>query len=584
MESGQTSRPTSGSSVDDGQIMSDKPLPWEDAPYVDPKAATERAIAVAQAPAHVDPDNPAVKAYAQKAFNDEMALVRSPPAGYNDQLFKSAANLYELVAAGALDEYRVETALRDAMRDNGYERDKGENAVINTIKSARRKGFDNPRDLSRVGTKKRTNGHVIDDAPVQTIEFTSIFTLEQGFWTARESLQNIYLGALAMMCSPWAVLANCVARALATVRPNATLPALTGGPGSLNWFAAVAASSGGGKSAATDAAEQLVTDYVRKRNLGSGEGLVDSYIKPANKELGEPAGLYESVMFYADEVDSFAALLRRPGSTLGPTLREAFMGRMLGFSYRTSSDLHLERHTYRLTLVINVQPGRAGALLDDKQGGTLQRFMWFPGKDTRVSAQKPPMPAPLDIASQSCWLYPRELKIPYEARALIDDKRERDNQSEFDNVEGHELFIREKFAFGLAVLDGRDEMTSEDWRLAGIAMRVSDRTREWVEYRLRESAEEEAAEQGRVKGIQQQAADEEKTHRVATRMIRIKTRVFEKIKATGSKGLTKGELNHVIAYRDRPYLQPAIDALRRDALITQVDDKFAERWMTIDEA
>ena len=73
---------------------------------------------------------------------------------------------------------------------------------------------------------------------------------------------HIHNAALARMCSPWALLANCTARALALVRPHATLPPLIGGPGSLNWFAAIAAPSGGGKGAAGQLSPLLVPSRV----------------------------------------------------------------------------------------------------------------------------------------------------------------------------------------------------------------------------------------------------------------------------------------------------------------------------------
>ena len=37
-----------------------------------------------------------------------------------------------------------------------------------------------------------------------------------------------------------------------------------------------------------------------------------------------------------------------------------------------------DAHTYRTTLIISVQPERAGGLLAAVGGGTPQRFMWFP--------------------------------------------------------------------------------------------------------------------------------------------------------------------------------------------------------------
>src|SRR6185312_1566665 len=176
---------------------------------------------------------------------------------------------------------------------------------------------------------------------------------------------------------------------------------------------------------------------------------------------------------------------QRAGATLPSILRSGFSGSTLGFSYRAASDLHLRKHTYRMTLVVSVQPRKAGALMDDIYGGTLQRFMWFPGSDRRITSQIPPKQGSLTLPSPSAWQFERELKVPYEAIELIRDEAERRNRGESDDIEGHALLIREKFAYALAVLDGRgDSITEEDWRLAGIASRVSAHTRDWVRYEL----------------------------------------------------------------------------------------------------
>lgn len=561
--------------ADDG-LMPDKPkrMPWENKPYIDHRAATERAITAAQYQ-HTDPKGPAVVTYAQKAFNDEMGLVRNPPGGYNDQLFKSGANLYELVAAGALSEMEVENALRDAMRDNGYERDKGKSAVTATIASARRHGFDNPRDLSGVGTK--TNGAQLDVKPVQSVSLDAVTQLERGFWTQRDSLRDIYLGALSRMCSPWAVLGYCAARALALVRPSTRLPPLIGGPGSLNWFAAIAANSGGGKGSASAAARELVDEFVLQRNLGSGEGVIDAYVKPANKETGEPKGLHESVMFVADEIDTMHALGTRSGTTLPGILRSGFSGETLGFSYRAASNLHLDAQSYRMTLVVSVQPAKAGALMDDAHGGTLQRFMWFPGIDPRITSDIPVMPGALELPSPAMWQYPRELTVPYEAIELIRDERSRAMRGERDVIDGHALYIREKFAFALAVLDGRDKMSSEDWRLAGIASRVSDHTRTWVGMQLSKAVDDEAVERGRLQGVSATAADEERSFRSTQRVTRIASWALEKMAHHGK--LSQRDLNRAISSRDRAYLPSALEMLQRSGLIEQDDRK---RWVKVD--
>ena len=64
----------------------------------------------------------------------------------------------------------------------------------------------------------------------------------------------------------------------------------------------------------------------------------------------------------AAEVDTLAALHRRQASTLLPELRKAWMGDALGFAYVDKEKrLTLARHSYRLCLVVGIQPERAAA-------------------------------------------------------------------------------------------------------------------------------------------------------------------------------------------------------------------------------
>jgi hypothetical protein len=559
--------------------MTDDRLPWETTPHVDHKAATERAIKAAQV-RRVDTKSTAVTSYAQKAFETEIGLVKNESATRNHQLFKSAANLFELVAAGALSEYDVTAALRDACDYNGLTRDDGEHSVEATIRSGRRHGYDSPRDLSQVGKHKGHNGFTVENAPVHTVNLVDAFDLERGFWTSRESLKQIYLAALSRMCSPWSVLAFCAARALTLVPPRCVLPPIVGGKGSLNWICALTAKSAGGKSSSHAIARELIPAKIYTRNLGSGEGLVDSFY--CKEDDDHPTGRRESVMFIADEIDNMTALAQRSGSTLMGTLRSAFSAEALGFSYRGNRN-HLDEHDYRMTLVINVQPARAGSMFEDRHGGTLQRIMWFPATDPRVTTQTPLMPAPLTLPPLNSWQYDTELQVPYETIELIKDERARNSAGLTDDLAGHALFVREKFAYALTILDGRTKMSLEDWRLAGIASKISDHTREWVESELRTIQDDEDTERGRRQGVSQVAADEEKTHRSSQRQRRIANKVLEKVKNAGETGIARNELRHAIAHRDRPFVQAALDALRLDNLIQRIQDERVERWVIVSD-
>lgn len=483
-------------------------------------------------------------------------IVDEPKGGRNDLLNRKAFKLGGYVNVGLLDRNIVEHKLFEAAQLCNLVRDDGASAARGTIAS----GLDSAARLNMVPEiPERDDGMTIDYT--QTASPRSMN--DEDFWQSRESLRSIYTTALYRMCSPWAVLAHTAARALTLIRPNATLPPLIGGAGSLNWFAAIEATSGGGKGAAAATARILVPARVLTRNLGSGEGIIDAYVKP--KEADQPRGFHESIMFMANEIDTMTALWSRNGSTLMGILRSGFSGETIGFSYRSNGD-HLEAQTYRMTLVLSVQPALAGGLLDDHGGGTPQRFMWFPGSDKRITAQRPWPTGELTLPKPGEWKFPRELAIPAEAERLILEERAKAMRGEQDALDGHALFVREKFAYALTVLDGRVEMSSEDWQLAGLAMQMSDQVRQRVVEQLAEAAETDAAERGRLAGIGHQAADEEKAYRQAQRVNRIAAWIVKQLKASPS-GLTEGRLRRQAQSRDRGLITHVLAQMSQDGQV-----------------
>ena len=414
-----------------------------------------------------------------------------------------------------------------------------------------------------------------DTPPVIDDSGSALEILEGGFWDARESLKTIWTSALARMSSPWAVLAYCVARALTHVRPNAELPHLIN-RGSLNWFGAVTAGSAGGKGSAGFAARQLVPG-PHMVNIGSGEGLVLAYGKC---EDGTPEN--EAIMFNVDEVDILAAMTLRTASTTMSVLRSGFSGETLGFSYAAKEKRrHIEAGKYRMTLMVSVQPERAGGLFGDAGGGTPQRFMWFPGTDTRIT-NDPPWPCgPLELPHPSEWTYPREIFLPDTAKQLILDERAKSARGEIDALDGHALFSRTKFAYALAVLDNRVQMTLEDWELSHIAANVSMYTRTKVQDELQWATERDAHERGRIRGIELYAAKREQEFdrpaKVHQRQQRVERLLLEKIMAAKSDGITNRELNRSIAARDRDIMNERLEALKQLGSIAQLEG--TTRWV-----
>lgn len=88
--------------------------------------------------------------YAASAINDECHRLAgmAPNTGRNLQLFKSAANLGQLVGAGLVPLGMVEDALEAAAYDCGLLQEDGRHAVLASIKSGLTRGVAQPREVS----------------------------------------------------------------------------------------------------------------------------------------------------------------------------------------------------------------------------------------------------------------------------------------------------------------------------------------------------------------------------------------------------------------------------------------------------
>lgn len=515
--------------------------------------------------------NPAYVRAALESTESELAAVSK--GSRNHELNKQA---YKLAHYHDLAEHDVKAALMRACSANGLLAEDGSDQCNASFDSGWKRGrAETPWKIPEPKRSSSGSGVWIDPPPLDQVVKSKEVSLspipfENGFWDSCDSLRLIYETAMRKLTAPWAVLAHCAARALALTCPRIVLPPIIGGPGSLNWFTAITAISGGGKGAASAVARDLVgLRGIPQRNLGSGEGMIGAYqVKPDDIH---PEGVRESVMFIGDEIDTIAALGARTGSTTMAVLRSAFSGETLGFSYIAKGrNFHLEAGSYRMTLVLSVQPGRAGALLDDHRGGTPQRFMWFPGIDSRISLNNVELfdyKTELTLPNFIELGRGHHITIPDVARDMIIENRVRTMHGETDVLDGHALFCREKFAYALAVLDGRINMTEQDWELSGIAAAVSDNTRAYVLAQMNDAVDQDAAERGRLMGISAAASDEQKARVVRDRHNRIGRWVMGTLEAAGAAGISNRNLTQKITSRDRPYLQSVLTALVEQGFI-----------------
>ncbi|MGB9306592.1 MAG: hypothetical protein WCB92_23790, partial [Mycobacterium sp.] len=282
----------------------------------------------------------------------------------------------------------------------------------------------------------------------------------------------------------------------------------------------------------------------------------------------------------APEVDNLIALTTRSSSTLLPQLRSAYSGEELGFSYAVPAKaIRLCSHRYRLCLTVGVQPGRGKPLLDDADGGTPQRFVWLPTDDIQAPDELPELPAHRDLhrwpdqpvgrlvsAGASATLLDtpvtdaelRVLGVPDVARDAIDSHRVAMLRGgAVDPLDGHRLLCRLKVAAALMWLDGRaEEISNDDWSLAGIVMAVSDRTRRGVADVLRSKAHAENASRGRADGLREIARTKVVESERADRVQRVADNVERKLKDNGGE-LARGALRKMIHLRDRSLFDDA---------------------------
>lgn len=412
---------------------------------------------------------------------------------------------------------------------------------------------------------------------------------ESAFWESREELRHVRDVARAQMASPWATLGAVLVRVLSQVPPEYVLPPVIGGHASLNVFLAVVGYSGEGKGAAVGAAEGAYkVGHVLKWPIGTGEGVVKSFVRFVRDKDDADGGYIEqhetSVLFDVNEVDKLAAVASRRGSTILSILRDVWMGAEAGFgNAELERRLKVPEHAYRAGFVVGVQPPRVGVLLCEEEiaGGTPQRFLWLPADDPDIPDVTPPHPG------ERCWQVPEwPPDVPFTpGRHVLDvwpgaveliraehRKRMRRRKAGFTPsrvIDGHALLCREKVAAALGLLHGHARVTEEDWRLAGVVMRVSDRTRQECMDALATAASESNRVKGRAEGeravVAGEAAAEAGVRHASEGILRALGKARQS--GVGDGWLAQAPLRRGLRVTWRPHFDEAVGSLVGSRLI-----------------
>lgn len=415
------------------------------------------------------------------------------------------------------------------------------------------------------------------------------------FWSSSAVLRDLRQFAQSRRVGPAAMLGNSLARVVAAIPPNVVLPPTIGSYAGLNLFVALVGRSGESKSASMGAsADWLTVDpSYSPAKPGSGEGLAKCYasVRKMPATPGAAASFVQigkawSVLAQLPEVDTLIATGGRGGSTIMSELRSAWSGERLGLDYSGEDKrIVLCANRYRLCLVLGVQPLRAAPLFDDADGGTPQRFVWFPARDTDAPIVRPDEPPRLELprwpelrgngladpdvalASQLAMAADpseyRVLDIPTAAREAIDANQLAVLRGDpnADPLDGHRLLVRLKVSAALMALECRyEEISDADWERAGVLMALSDHTRQLVRNELSAKATAANVFRGRAEGERADVADQIKADRAVAR---IAENIAKKLTEAGGS-MARSDARSKIAHRDRVHFDDA-EALLLDS-------------------
>lgn len=421
----------------------------------------------------------------------------------------------------------------------------------------------------------------------------------EAFWTARPELARLHTFARARCAGPWSTLGAVLARVVATIPPHVVLPPTVGSHASLNLFVALVAPSGFGKGASEAVAEDFLTTKadVFVATPGSGEGILKQY---AYKKKDVQFNLRNAVILSVPEIDTFAALASRGGSTLMPELRKAWMGERLGFGWAdVEKAVAVMPHRYRMTMIVGVQPGRGGALLQDSDGGTPQRFVWLPTTDRAAPDEPPSEPEPLVLpewpasrtdpgASASSEgdreerprlklgsaLDQYKLNLPPDKSAfhvlrlpptVVDAIRlehlakRRGEVAEAKALDSHAMLARLKIAVGLMWLNGRtDKVSDEDWELGGVVLGVSNAARASVVSAMKSNTTKAAKARGRQDAVREVAKAEQLAKTEDAAVSRVAERIRKALRSENDqpKAAMKRDFG-----RDKKHFDTALERL-----------------------
>lgn len=335
---------------------------------------------------------------------------------------------------------------------------------------------------------------------------------EYKVFTHHDTLTRLWHTAIKCVANPWAVLGCALAYTSAATEPTVQTPPIVGVNSTLNLLVGIVGNSGAGKGTAKSVARQYLKFLrnntpvdIPERPLGTGQGIAELFVqRPGAKN--EPAPPVPTrVLFEATEIDGLAASAKQQGATIMPTLRKVWSGENIGNTNgNADTSRDVKAHSYRASVVCDIQPARSGALLNSAEvdGGTPQRWVWFDcmaypirerKHDPRVIRDCVPVHLPKQFMQSGVCV----MEVPKFVWQLTQQARFDRIEGKGSQLDGHRNLTQIKVACLIAIMGGRTVVSEGDWEVSDVLMRRSDEARAVCQNALEENQQQRIAERAK---------------------------------------------------------------------------------------
>jgi hypothetical protein len=405
---------------------------------------------------------------------------------------------------------------------------------------------------------------------------------DAAFWEQREILAHIRDFARSRCVAPYAVLGAVLRRAITLIPPSVQLPPTVGDAASVNLFTVSVGRSGQGKDAANGVAHaavvfvnadgEVIDDSPAAMGIGTGEGLAK-----ALRATGDDDSVPTRINLEVPEIGTLGAIAARQGATVIGELLKAYMGQALGFTNaRRETTSFVPAHAYRLCLGVGAQPENADVFMSREKDGLPQRFLWLPTVDRFAP---PPTDEQGDPVHAARLVIPTTfpsvipgtpyfVRTPASARRAIRQHRHLVvvGDTQVDPLDGHLMLTRLKVGFGLALLEGRNHITDDDWRIAGQLIDISNRVRARLFATLADSRKKANAARASEQADRQLIIDDRLTHERHRRVSEAIVRKLQRAVRASRRELAKAVTSSI-----RSDFEPVLDILLDNGTVCLVE-------------